>query len=195
MSGSRWIDSLWPGLPTLWRGDLSGFAPAAAFAALLNAALVSTFIWTEMAGTGVRWGAWSVVALSMLASVWATRRSARKPRPQDFAGQGDLFPAAINEYLQGNWVLAEQQLQKMLAAWPEDLEARLMLATVWRRTGRREDAQKGLSALCQLDGAVKWSREIRIEMRLLEQADEEEAASSSHVSAEDDESPPLRQAA
>ncbi len=183
MSGSRWIDSLWPGLPTLWRGDWSGFAPAAAFAALLNAALVSTFIWTELVGTGVRWGAWGVVALTMLASVWVTRRSVRSP-PQDFAGAGDLFPAALSEYLQGNWVETERQLEKMLAAQPNDLEARLLLATVWRRTGRRDEARKGLAALCHLDGAVKWSREIREELRLSEEA----AAVPEDESAQADES-------
>jgi hypothetical protein len=41
---------LWPGLARLWlRGDLRGLLAAVGFAGLLNAALVATLIWPEIA--------------------------------------------------------------------------------------------------------------------------------------------------
>lgn len=190
MSGSRWTHNLWPGLPTLWRGDWSGFAPALAFTLLLNAALLSTFVWTEIVAPGVRFGAWGVVAFAVLGSCWTSRRAARGPQRGDFAGQGDLFPAALCEYLKGNWVETERLLERALLQQADDLEARLLLATVWRRTRRLDEARAALEELCELDGAVKWISEIRQELQLLE-----EAAAAQDSSTNVDDSQALPQAA
>lgn len=191
MTGARWLSTLWPGLPALWRGDGSGFAPALAFTLLLNAALLSTFIWTDIVATGVRCGAWGVVAFVVLASGWTTRRAARRPQPGDFASEGDLFPDAMCEYLKGNWVETECLLERVLAARSSDLEARLLLATVWRRTRRLEEARTELQALCQLDGSVKWISEIRRELQYLDAASAEGQDSSTLA----DESVSVRRAA
>jgi hypothetical protein len=48
-----WIASLWPGCWHAWQlGQWRGLALAVAFAAMVNGALITTFIWTEWFGTG-----------------------------------------------------------------------------------------------------------------------------------------------
>jgi hypothetical protein len=49
----------------------------------------------------------------------------------------------------------------------DDVDARLMLATLYRRTGRATEAADCLSQLDRMEAAGKWAREIARERSLL----------------------------
>ena len=49
----------------------------------------------------------------------------------------DWFREAQHEYLKGHWIAAETQLTRLLARQPADAEARLLLASLQRRSGAR----------------------------------------------------------
>jgi thioredoxin-like negative regulator of GroEL len=72
----------------------------------------------------------------------------------------DLFNAAQNEYLKGNWYEAEVALNRLLDGNILDVEARLMLASLLRRTGRGDEAATQLARLSRTDGAERWRLEI-----------------------------------
>jgi hypothetical protein len=170
MRRSSFTLALWPGLPQLWRGDWSGLALAIGFAILLNSLLLCTLIWTELVGQRVQAGAWLVVGSAWLVSAIGSGRAARRRLDENFSAEGDLFPAAVSEYLQGNWVPAERLLDTLVRKHPRDVDARLMLATLWRHTGRLDEARVTLDDLRRLEESQKWELEIRRESRLLDDA-------------------------
>jgi hypothetical protein len=51
-----------------------------------------------------------------------------------------------------------------------DLDARLMLATLMRHTGRSTEATQQLDAITRFDGAEKWAWEIHHERQSLNEA-------------------------
>lgn len=173
MRGAWWT-CLWPGLPQLWaRGTWSGLALAVGFSLLLDGALVVSFAWTEFASAAVRTAVWTVLGACWLASVvagcrWWWRQGAAA---QDVREAG-LFERARDDYLRGHWLDAETTLHELLARDARDVDARLMLASLYRRTRRHDEAQRTLARLERLDGAEKWHDEIRRERALLAEARE-----------------------
>jgi thioredoxin-like negative regulator of GroEL len=79
----------------------------------------------------------------------------------------DGFPEALEHYLRGDYYQAEQVLDGLLRQNMRDLDARLMLATLFRRAGRFEEATRQLDTLVRFEGAGKWELEIRGERRRL----------------------------
>lgn len=173
MRGAWWT-CLWPGLPQLWmRGTWSGLALAVGFSLLLDGALVVSFAWTELVGPTLRTAAWTVLGACWLASVvagcrWRWRQGAV---PLEVREAG-LFERARDEYLRGHWLDAETTLHELLARDPRDVDARLLLASLYRRTRRYDEAHRVLARLERLDGGEKWSDEIRRERALLATAQE-----------------------
>ncbi len=79
-----WITCVWPGLPRLWvRGDAAGLIWAVGFALLLNVAIITTFVYSELVSPPVRTALWWGLAGFWLASVaWAVhqlRLTANRP--------------------------------------------------------------------------------------------------------------------
>jgi hypothetical protein len=72
--------------------------------------------------------------------------------------------------LQGNWFQAERVLSARLRKDAGDLDARLLLATLLRRTGPLEEAQREVDLLERCEGAWKWGPEIHRERQLLTEA-------------------------
>jgi hypothetical protein len=163
----RHLCCLWPGLASLWRGEWLGLVLACGFAGLLNGLLLTSLVWTELTTPTFRLAGWLLAGSVWLVSAACTHRSAQGDEDLDRSRAGDLFPAALGEYLQGNWVTAEQTLQRLLRRSPDDAEARLLLATLWRRTGRRQEAEGALAHLQRLAAGVRWQLEIRRELELL----------------------------
>jgi hypothetical protein len=167
---------VWPGLPQLWRhGSWFGLAAAVAFAVALNIALVNTLIWTEWFGPFWRAMAWMMAGGTWLAGVawtWRTGQSTNALMDtNEAAGDSpseDLFSAATREYLQGNWVAAREKLERLLAEDPNDVEARLLLATLYRRTHRAPEARAELERLTKMEKAVAWRFEIERELELID---------------------------
>jgi hypothetical protein len=82
-----------------------------------------------------------------------------------------LFREALGEYLKGHWLEAEASLGLLLRHDPRDVEARLMLASVFRHTSRLPQARRQLVALSRLEGAEKWRTEITAELDLVGKLD------------------------
>jgi cytochrome c-type biogenesis protein CcmH/NrfG len=79
-----------------------------------------------------------------------------------------LFRRASREYLNGNWIKAEQLLTHLIRLNARDVDAQLMLASLLRRTGQLTEASGRLRRLEATDGAEKWRSEIARERHMLE---------------------------
>ncbi len=79
----------------------------------------------------------------------------------------DLFARAQGEYLKGNWFECEVAINRLLEEKPDDVDARLLLASLLRRLGHGEEARQRLRELATLEGAGKWQLEIAREWQLL----------------------------
>lgn len=172
MGKKPWVRYLWPGLPQIWSdGSWSALALAAAFAVLVNLALLATLVWSELFPPGLRRLAWLLAAVFWGGSaVWSYWRDGRSRSPDDPGRWEDPFREAIDHYLQGNWLETEQALRGLLDANPRDLDAGLMLATLLRGTGRVDEAARQLDRLWRQEGSEKWELEIRRERALLDEA-------------------------
>ena len=173
MPTMRWIAVLWPGLPQIWlRGDWSALFLAVGFSALVNLVVIATWGWTELLTWPLLAVAWAGVVLfwivSLVMGVMQMRTMTRVPSQKVAA---DLFRAAQGEYLRGNWFEAELALNQLLEHDPADADAHLMLATLLRRIGQREEAGHRLRLLETLEGAAKWRLESRRESQLLAAAE------------------------
>jgi len=160
--------ALWPGLPSLWiRGELYALAIASLFGVVLNLALLATFYWTEWLSLGLVRTMWLAITV---ASCWSLVKSFILPLPiNQFRPSQEcdnLLRLAHVDYLRGQYLEAEASLHKILAAGHEDVEAALLLASVFRRTGRFRQALACLEKLERLDQSQKWFIEISKEKSL-----------------------------
>lgn len=175
MQGSSLFTCLWPGLPRLWwRGDWRALLTAIGFAAALNFALVTSFLWPQSLPSLVEGIGWVVILVFWLAAAWQGRQYL--PEPSGKAGNRenqDLFIRAQEEYLKGHWYEAETLCRQLLKQTEMDVETRLMLATLCRRTGRFQDGSRELAKLERMDEANKWALETARERSLLERAESE----------------------
>ncbi len=197
----------WPGLAHLWlRGSYPALVLAIGFALLLNLALVATFLWPALLGDVFPAIAWPVVCLTWLTSAATACRSVQhlsvppmmncqreqeqipeekndeidwtKPDQTGESASHTLFNQAQREYLMGHWSEATMLLRRRLDQTERDVEARLLLATLYRRTGQRERATEELKQMERFDDSVHWAFEISRERELIEQAAEIETAST-----------------
>ncbi|MEM8680383.1 MAG: hypothetical protein AAGF97_13625 [Planctomycetota bacterium] len=164
----QWRDlilCLWPGLPGTWReGRVLSLLVAISFAVSVQVALVVQFVWPELILPAARpvvcFGvviAWAVFVFRNLSFAW------RKPPPKMV---GDLFESAQREYLKGNWPEVKRLLEERLAVEPTDVEARLLLATAFRRSDCVTEAMAELERLAAEPHCQFWKEEIRTERSL-----------------------------
>ena len=160
---------LWPGLPQLWvHGSWSALAVSIAAAGGVNLALLCTFGWTELIGPNIRTALWAVLAVTWVAAAGYSVLYGRRAvtcRTNDPGG--DTFAEATEYYLKGDYFQTERLLGELLGHDHRDLDARLMLATLMRHTGRFDEATEQLDFLVRLEGAEKWELEIRRERELI----------------------------
>lgn len=182
MRSLRSITLLWPGLPWVWlRGNLAGFLLAAAFAIVLDMAIATTWIWTELVDLEVALGLWTASA-----TIWIVATvSAVSAFPPAIATGRDatveaLYVAARDAYLSRDWLTSETKLRTVLELAPTDGEAQLLLATLLRRVGRRDESRLALEKLSRSDSGGPWRSAIAKELELLARpetdADESPAA-------------------
>ena len=161
MLSSPYIICLWPGLPRLWmRGDWVALAIAVAYGAALNLVLVSSFVWPELLPPSFNLAGWFVLGTVWLASVLQACRTLPDLREPPRVDDRGLFIQAQAEYLRGHWFEAETLLRQLLRQCSRDVDVLLMLATLYRRTRRYDEAAKQLDRLDRLDEARKWRWEI-----------------------------------
>ncbi len=172
MRKTAWTIYLWPGLPQLWLdGAFAGLVMAVGCGALLNLLLLSSLVWSELLTVGQLRAGWAAAgSLWLIAAVVSVRGQRRRATLAQTPAVGDLFQAAVSEYLRGHWYEAEALLSRLLAANVGDIEARLMSATLLRRTRRYAEAKTQLKSLERLDGAARWSEEIAQEWQSLSKA-------------------------
>ena len=167
-----WATYFWPGLPQLWiRGSWSALALSVGAAVLLNLALLGSFVWDELIAPDVRKALWGALGTAWGVSAGLSIAGSRRKRGRNRTdSHEDTFDETRRHYLKGNWFQAERALKGMLRTDARDLDARLMLATLFRHTGRLEEAARQLNLLVRLEGAQKWEMEIRRERELLADA-------------------------
>lgn len=160
---TRWLCA-WPGLLRLWvYGDFSSLFVAAGFALLLNLAMLSTFVWPQWLGNAFPMVAWPILVLVWIASWFVSQRTLNESTEPGHSGDETsdaLFIAAQTEYLKGNWTEAEALLMRQLRFRPRDIEARLLLATLYRHTERFDAAIEQLNQLTRFDHASRWQDEM-----------------------------------
>jgi len=168
------VTYLWPGLPQLWTwGDWYALGIAVAASIALNVALLTSFGWRELVAPPVRIALWTGLAIA-----WATAAAAtelwnrRRDAPQNLVRSQDCFAEAVQCYLKEDYYRAECLLKDLLGRDHRDVDARLMLATLMRRTGRFREAGDQLDLLARIDGAEKWDLEIRRERNVLRERSE-----------------------
>jgi thioredoxin-like negative regulator of GroEL len=120
---------------------------------------------------GVRNSAWMAVALVWGGSALVSHRRGRHhlAGPSPLSAE-ETYAEALDHYLKGNWFEAEHALAQVLRRNPRDLDAGLMLATLFRHTGRIDEAERQLQRLERLEGSQKWQFEIGRERELLHEA-------------------------
>lgn len=187
----------WPGLAQLWlRGSYPALFLAIGFSILLNLALVSTFLWPALLGDTFPVIAWPILLSAWLASaIVSFKMIGELSVPPPMAAQQErsgfstensgksnndcqteltgvishtLFNRAQREYLKGHWSETESLLKQQLNQTERDIEARLLLATLYRRTRRLDDASEHLKQIEKFDDSVHWSFEIDRERQLIE---------------------------
>lgn len=172
-----WATYLWPGLPQLWhRGQWSGLLLAVGFAALVNLLLACSFVWVELLSGGQLVLAWLVAGGVWCVSATVSARSGVNRPLEEPPAAATMFRQAIGEYLQENWIEAEQTLGALLSDYPRDVEGRLLLATVLRRSERYAEARQELARVELLQDAAAWKREIADERSWLAAATRPEPA-------------------
>jgi hypothetical protein len=176
------VFALWPGLARLWlRGELFGLLTAVAFAAAVNFALITTFVWPQLVSRQLP--PWCIPLITWIAVVWfwiaglraggrLVAEVVRKSQPLD-AQATELLRQAQREYLKGHWFEAETHLQDLLQGSPGDVEAHLLLASIQRRTKRPTEARQTLSELAELPGSGNWSDEVQRELSKLVELERE----------------------
>jgi len=162
----RSITLLWPGLPWLWlRGSRAGLALALAFALAVDVAVFATWIWTELLDVGLLLALWTAIAAIWLAATASAFAAFPRPVPRGRDAATDaLFVRARDAYLNRDWLTAETQLRTLLDLSPTDGEAQLLLATLLRRVGRREEARTALEQLSRSDSGGPWLSDIAREL-------------------------------
>jgi len=174
----------WPGLPGLWfRGQWASLLVAFGFAILLNLTLVSSFLWREPLGETFPLIAWPVILLVWTLSAFVAYRRLPDlmavPTSEKVASELDsdtLFIQAQSEYLRGHWEEATSMLVRQIQRNPRDVEARLLLATLFRHTRNFEKAKVELANTQKFDEAIEWRMEIDREFELLDIVQQHELA-------------------
>jgi len=161
---------LWPGLPMiLASGNWLGLVWAVGFAALTNLLIFASLWWPELLTVHVRNGVWLAAAVYWGVASIAAWRNVQELEPDEASPAGVTFADANNHYLRADWFGAERILLELMGRNPRDVDSGLLLATLWRHTGRIAEASQQLDRLELLDGARKWALEIHQERRRLEE--------------------------
>lgn len=189
MQRATWITCCWPGLPQLWlRGQWRGLVTALTFAVLVNLGLAATFIWPQWWPVGwcqVLWGGlgltWCITAIHSCRFVAGWKNSTTISTDRDWTRQNedDYFSRAQAHYLKQNWFEAEQCLSSAVSVNAHDVDAFLMLISLFRHTGRHQEAKEVLQHVNTLETNGKWNWELKREQELLDSFEslvEEESA-------------------
>ncbi len=170
MDRKLYLSCLWPGLPELWwRGRLGALPTAIAFAAAVNFLLVARFLYPEwLTLILVRMAGWVGVAVWLFCVLRSIRDMPALLNPRQASDQPDRFQDAHRAYLRAQWPEAESLLADCLSVENRDPPALLLLAGVYRHTGRAEAAERLLEEIRLTEAADRWWLEIAAEEKRLQ---------------------------
>lgn len=172
-AGLRFAINCWPGWREAWQhGSFRGMLVAWTFSILLSLAWLATFLWPAMMGTWERRFLWGVIFCAAIMTVLL--RAAQSLGRNNHAVRGcpsQEFLKAQENYLLENYFEAEAILapfSKPSEVSDEDLdiEAALLLATIYRRTHRFDLAIDLVDHLLRLERADRWHDELLQERRI-----------------------------
>ena len=174
-----WILCLWPGLPGLWlRGKLSALVLAAVFAGLLQGMILTSFAWPGSVTPAARTLGWLTTGcVWLVATVMSVRKLPSRDDLREDQGADTLFREAQTEYLNRNWYQAQVLLEQLLERDRQDVDAGLMLASLYRHVDRIQQSREQLRRLQRSAASAKWEWEIHRELEYLDRmgCDEGEA--------------------
>ena len=154
--------SVWPGLPQIWTGqEALGLILAALFAATLNLAVVTHFLWTEAFAAG-----WPAFFASLAAIIWMTALGYTlwwiwRCHPERHRPEIDrLFREAAELYLQGRWNEARRRLEQILSLDETDADALMQLGSLFVRIDQPGLALRAFRQCLELERGGKWRWEI-----------------------------------
>ncbi|MDR1960363.1 MAG: hypothetical protein LBQ54_15230 [Planctomycetaceae bacterium] len=158
----------WPGARGIVRYGQWSFLTIALMFSLISCAMILVHVhWTGLLPPKMQKASYVAYGLTWLAlSVMSSKieRKIRK-RHQVPPPEKDIFHDAQMHYLQGNWFETECCLNMLLKRNPRDADALLMLATLFRRTLRIDEAVHLMKRLDLLEERAAWKQEIRQEKR------------------------------
>jgi hypothetical protein len=154
--------SVWPGLPQIWAGqEILGLILAALFAATLDLALVSRFLWTELFAPSLTAFFAALAALSWLCGLAYTLWWIWRCHPERHRDDIDrLFREAVEHYLRGQWDDARRGFEQVLALDEADADALMQLGALFVRTDQPALARRTFRQSHELEGGAKWRWEI-----------------------------------
>ena len=154
--------SVWPGLPQIWAGqEPLGLILAGLFAATLNLAIVSQFLWTELFAPGVPAFFAALASLSWVFGLGYTLWWIWRCHPERYRTDIDqLYREAMEHYLQGHWNEARRGFEQILALDETDADALMQLGCLFVRTDQPGLARRAFRQCLELDGGAKWRWEI-----------------------------------
>ena len=176
----RW-QCLWPGLPQLWsRGCWWGLSYAVIFTVLVNFVLAATFLWSN-------WVDWAIVATGWIGAcaVWFVFASVavwHSPQSNGMIEEQSndlLYREAQQKYLSRDWLEAESILEKLIRKDSLDIDAHMLMATIYRRTRRWDQSRRALRTLEGIERSKKWQLEIQQERETLNRLEQEARAERS----------------
>lgn len=153
---------LWPGLPQIWSGQVvTGLLAATFFGLMLNAFVVTQWVYTDWTDPGTRQILMVMAATFYLAMTGWTCLWVWKFHPEKFEQEIErLYRLAADSYLKGRWAETRDQLERIVALDPSDAEALLRLARLLQRNNEKELAVRVLDQCRDTPGALKWRWEI-----------------------------------
>ncbi len=164
-----YLSCLWPALPELWfRGRLRALPTAIAFGLGLNFVLVARFIYPEWFSFSlVKVGTWLGIAAWLFCVIRNVRELPTLLHPRKANPMPDRFVDAHLAFLRGQWSVAETLLSDGLAIEQRDPPALLLLAGVYRHTGRLDAARQCIQTLRVTEAADRWWLEVDAEEKRL----------------------------
>jgi hypothetical protein len=154
--------SIWPGLAQIWSGqEVLGLLLSLFFAATVNLAVVSRWIWTDAFATGFSDFLASLAFFSWLLSLGYTVWWVGLCHPDRHRQEIErLFRDAHEAYLQGRWAESKRRIEQILARDEADADALMQLGSLHMRTDQPALARQVFMQCLESKGGVKWRWEI-----------------------------------
>lgn len=183
-----YLTCLWPGLPELWfRGQLASLPIAMAFAAALNAVLISRYIYPGILPSAISSMAfWIGGALWIVCGLHAVRELPMLVCPRVVSEKPDRFEEAHAAYLAAEYAVAEDAINEVLAIEARDPPALLLLVGIYRHTDRLESAEILLEEIRRTESADRWFLEVSLEEKRLSRQFDQNSSDEAETTQNDD---------